>query len=105
MSYQTVAHVSELADSGQLHVNIDGIEILLCKDDDEYFAVSYFCSHETFTLEGGSIHNKCITCPYHGAEFDLKTGDALTPPAWEAIKTYPVKVEDELISIAVSNES
>jgi len=51
------------------------------------------------SLEGGFIRNGCITCPYHGAEFDLRDGYVKAPPAFEAIKTYPVKTYQDTISI------
>lgn len=99
--YYVVAAKSELVDSPQLHVELDGEDILLCRDGDHYYAVSYYCSHEAFTLEGGTIHNHCITCPYHGAEFNLQTGEALSAPAFEGIKTYKVRVDDETLSISL----
>jgi 3-phenylpropionate/trans-cinnamate dioxygenase ferredoxin subunit len=99
--YYVVAAKSELTDTPQLHVELNGEEILLCRDGDQYYAVAYFCSHQEFALEGGSIHQGCITCPYHGAEFNLETGEALTAPAFESIRTYPVKLEEETISIGI----
>ena len=101
ITFYPVAAVSELADTGQLHVDLNGEEILLCTDGDQFFAVSYYCSHEALTLEGGSIQAGCITCPYHGAEFDLRTGEVRAPPAWENLKTYPVQVADDVVSIGV----
>ena len=100
--YYTVAAKSELETTPWLHVELGGEEILLCRDGEAYFAVSYFCSHEAFTLEGGSIENNCITCPYHGAEFNLRTGEALSAPAFEAIKTWSVRVDDETIAIGIA---
>lgn len=65
-------------------------------------AYSCYCSHEEFSLEGGAItSDNCITCPYHGAEFSLADGTALTPPAFEPIKTYPVRVRDGTVAVAV----
>ena len=101
MKYYAVAATSELNETGQMHVELNGEEILLCRDGNDYFAVSYYCSHETFTLEGGLIADRCITCPYHGAEFSLETGEVIAPPAWQNIKTYPTNVEKDVISIGV----
>lgn len=103
MKYHVVAAVDELSITPQMHVQIDDREILLCRDGDEYFAVGYYCSHAEFTLEGGSIQNRCITCPYHGAEFDLRTGDALSAPAFEPIATYPVRLEENAIAIGIED--
>lgn len=102
--YYVVASKAELKDNPQMHVDLNGTEILLCRDGEQYFAVAYFCSHAELTLEGGSIHNGCITCPYHGAEFDLTSGAVLAPPAWEPIATYPVRVEDDdTVSIGLAS--
>lgn len=101
MKYHVVAAVDELSTTPQLHVQLDDKEILLCRDGDDYFAVDYYCSHAAFTLHGGMIQNKCITCPYHGAEFDLQTGDALSAPAFEPISTYPVRVEEGTLAIGI----
>ena len=100
-TYQVVASTAELEDTGQLHVQLDDAEILLVRDGENYHAINYYCSHETFTLEGGMVQDGCIVCPYHGAEFCLADGSVKAPPAWEDIRTWPVRVEDNLISIAV----
>ncbi len=100
--FQVVAAVSELEPTGQLHVQMPEAEILLVKDGDTIHAISYYCSHEAFTLEGGMIHDGCIICPYHGAEFCLKDGSVQASPAWEDIKTYPVEIKDDTIAVGVS---
>ena len=97
--FYVVAATSELVEGGQLFVELDGEEILLIQHQGQYYAIAYLCSHAEFSLEGGSLHDGCITCPYHGAEFALINGAALSPPAYEGIKTYPVRVENETISI------
>ena len=85
-----------------MYVELDGHEILLCQHKEVYYAVSYFCSHAEFALEGGMLQNGCITCPYHGAEFDLKDGSVQAPPAFEPIRTFPVKVENDTIAICTN---
>jgi 3-phenylpropionate/trans-cinnamate dioxygenase ferredoxin subunit len=99
--YHVVAACSELPDEGQMHVELNGKEILLVKHDGAFYAIDYYCSHEMFSLEGGDVHEGCITCPYHGAEFKLDNGSVQAAPAWESIATYPLKVENDTISISV----
>lgn len=99
--YYVVAATTDVEEGGQLYIDLNGEEILLVKHQDNYHAVSYLCSHAAFSLEGGDLRNGCITCPYHGAEFALKDGAAVTPPAYEPIKTYPVRVNDDA-TISVS---
>jgi len=99
--FYVVAAKSELDATGQLHVDLNGEQILLCRDGDEYHAIAYLCSHEDFALEGGTIHDGCITCPYHGAEFRLATGEVLAPPAYENIRTYSVRTDEDTISVGL----
>ncbi len=98
--FLAVATVPELPEGHQRHVQVEDQEILLCRYQGRYYAVAYYCSHEAFPLEGGEMENGCIVCPYHGAEFNLRDGVALAPPAFEGIKTYPVRVEDGIIYVA-----
>ena len=97
--YYVVAGTAELAEGGQLFVELNDEQILLIRHQDQYSAIAYLCSHAEFGLEGGTLHDGCITCPYHGAEFSLANGAALAPPAYDGIKTYPVRIENELISV------
>ena len=98
--YHVVAATSEVPEGGQLYVELNGEEMLICQHDGEYYAINYFCSHAEFTLEGGYLRNGCITCPYHGAEFSLKDGSVQAPPAFEPIKTYPLKLIDNTIAVS-----
>ncbi len=99
--FYVVAAIAELDASPQMHVDLNGEEILLVRDGEDFYAIAYYCSHEEFTLEGGMVNKKCITCPYHGAEFSLVDGHVLSPPAYEDIKTYPVKVNRDEGTLAV----
>ncbi len=98
--YHVVAATSEVPEGGQLYVELNGEEMLICQHDGEYYAINYFCSHAEFTLEGGFLRNGCITCPYHGAEFSLADGSVQAPPAFEPIKTYPLKLIDNTIAVS-----
>lgn len=101
-AFHVVAAVSELPEGGQMLVELDDEEILICHHEGRFYAIAYYCSHEAFSLEGGEINRGCITCPYHGAEFKLADGSVLAPPAFEGINTYPVRVEDDLILVSAT---
>ena len=100
--FYVVAAIADLAEGGQMYIDLEGEEILLCRHDGQYYAIAYLCSHAEFTLEGGSMKNGCITCPYHGAEFRLKDGAVIAPPAFEPIRTYPVEVRDDVIAVSAT---
>ena len=98
--FYVVAATSEVPEGGQMYVELNGEEMLICQHDGKYYAINYFCSHAEFTLEGGYMRNGCITCPYHGAEFSLVDGSVQAPPAFEPIKTYPIKLIDDTIAVS-----
>jgi glycine betaine catabolism B len=58
----------------------------------DYHAIDDTCSHEGGPLSEGTLDGKVVTCPWHGARFDVATGAALGPPAEGAVATYPVRV-------------
>jgi 3-phenylpropionate/trans-cinnamate dioxygenase ferredoxin subunit len=68
---------------------------------DRLFAVSGICSHQFKPLFSGRVRNCKITCPVHGARFDLETGAALDLPATKPIAVYEVRVVDEWIEVNI----
>lgn len=97
--FYIVATTADLSEGEQMHVELHGKDILLCRHQGNYYAIGLYCSHEEFALEGGDMTNECITCPYHGAEFDLRNGAVLAPPAVERINAYPVRITNGKIAI------
>jgi 3-phenylpropionate/trans-cinnamate dioxygenase ferredoxin subunit len=70
----------------------------------EYFAVADLCSHDDGPLGEGDLDGLTIICPRHGAQFDLKSGKALTLPAVQDIPAYPVRVENGIIQIGIPKD-
>jgi 3-phenylpropionate/trans-cinnamate dioxygenase ferredoxin subunit len=67
----------------------------------ELYAVEDRCSHDDGPLCEGDWDPETgvVICPRHGANFDIRTGEALTLPAFEPVETYPVEVVDGLIKL------
>jgi 3-phenylpropionate/trans-cinnamate dioxygenase ferredoxin subunit len=101
MAFMTLASLGELPEGGQLRVDLEDRTLLLVHLDGTIYAIDYHCTHDELGLEGGDLHNGCITCPYHGAEFRLSDGEVLAPPAWEPLKTYAVTVSEQLIQVDI----
>jgi 3-phenylpropionate/trans-cinnamate dioxygenase ferredoxin subunit len=59
----------------------------------EFFAIEDVCTHDGAELTGGEIEAGEIVCPRHGARFCLRTGQALTPPAYEPVRVFETKLE------------
>jgi|TARA_B100000925_G_C21566135_1_gene285767 3-phenylpropionate/trans-cinnamate dioxygenase ferredoxin subunit len=71
------------------------------KLEDGFYATDGICTHEAVHLEDGLVMDNEIECPMHQGVFDIKTGEAISPPACDDLKTYPVKVEDNNIYIQI----
>ncbi len=99
--FVAVAKLEDLPPGGKKVVDVEGTEIILCNTKDRIFAVRNLCSHAHETLECGRIRNGWISCPVHGARFDLETGNPMNPPASLPIDTFEVRIEGDTIEVAV----
>jgi len=82
-----------------LSVEVDGIPIVVVRCGSEIHAVEDRCTHDGEPLGGAEVEACQIVCPRHGAHFCLRTGEALTPPAYEPLRTYKVKEQDGRILV------
>jgi 3-phenylpropionate/trans-cinnamate dioxygenase ferredoxin component len=96
------ASLDDFAAQRKLVRTIDGINILLCRYGSEIAALHNHCTHLGKPLDGGRIMGGQITCPFHGACFDLKTGSAVSGPAVYAAHVFPVRIEAEKIYVNLS---
>jgi 3-phenylpropionate/trans-cinnamate dioxygenase ferredoxin subunit len=80
-------------------IEVDGVAVCLTRVGDEVFAVEDTCTHSEASLSEGEVSGTKIECWLHGAEFDLRTGEALTPPATSALKTFKVEVNGKQVVV------
>lgn len=95
----TVAKSGEIASGACKVVDVDGVLIATFNIDGEYYAIEDVCTHDGGLLTGGKIDCDVVVCPRHGARFCIKTGEALTAPAYEPTATFPVRVEGDEIQV------
>jgi 3-phenylpropionate/trans-cinnamate dioxygenase ferredoxin component len=88
-----------IQDSASLSVDIDGLALLVVRCGAELYVVEDRCTHDGEPLEGAEIESCQIICPRHGAHFCVRTGEALTPPAYEPLRTYKARVENGRILV------
>lgn len=98
----TSINFSSLQDRKPIKVTIDGEDICLTRVGDQVFAIGDLCTHSDASLSEGDVTDFKIECWLHGAEFDLRTGEALTLPANIPAKTYPVTVVNDVVEIEVN---
>jgi len=88
-----VARRDEIPLDGGRAFEVDGLAIGVYRCGERMFAIGDVCSHAFALLHEGSVDRvRCtVSCPLHGAEFDLESGEALSPPAPEAEPVYAVR--------------
>jgi 3-phenylpropionate/trans-cinnamate dioxygenase ferredoxin subunit len=94
-----VGAASQLTTGTFRTVELDGTDIAVFNVNGEYFAIEDICTHDGGVLTGGTIEGDQVVCPRHGARFCIKTGAALTPPAYEPVNTFPVRVKDGMVQV------
>jgi len=92
---------AELVEGGKKAKKINDKMILLIRTKGEIYAISNLCSHQDKFLHMGRVRNCKITCPLHGAQFDLKTGAATCLPATKPIPVYETRIVDGWIEVGV----
>ena len=92
-------------DDGQMHAcDIDGTSVLLCRVEGTYYAIEDKCSHAIQKLSTGRLRGTEVTCPLHGARFDVRDGRCTAPPASRAIKTFPVTLEGGKVNVTLTED-
>jgi 3-phenylpropionate/trans-cinnamate dioxygenase ferredoxin component len=96
-----VAPAGEFPPGTRRTVEAEGIPIAVFNVGGRYHAIEDMCSHEAEMLSLGELRDDVIICPRHGAEFSLVTGEALTPPAYEPVETFPVRVAGGMVQVGI----
>lgn len=95
-----VIPASSLPAGDYAQAEVDGVIVAVFNIDGEYLAIEDVCTHDGGGLAGGAIEGCNVICPRHGAKFCLRTGEALTPPAYEPVRTYRTRVTDGMIEVS-----
>ena len=97
----TVCQLSELSDGQMKEVKVGTTDVLIAKTNGEFFATYAKCTHYQAPLAKGILHDGKLTCPWHNACFDLRSGHRLEAPALNALPTYAVRVDGERVIVRV----
>jgi 3-phenylpropionate/trans-cinnamate dioxygenase ferredoxin subunit len=100
----TMSRVATAADvpPGSVRVfQVNGRSIALANLDGSFYAVDNLCTHDNGPLGEGTLWNGTIECPRHGARFDVKTGAVKALPAVRPVRTYPVRLDGDEVSVDV----
>ena len=84
---------ADVPEGDVMAVQLGGKEIALYEVEGKVYATDNICSHEYALLSEGWMEKGCIECPLHAAQFDIKTGKALSAPADTDLRVYEIKAE------------
>ena len=104
VEYFEIASVDELPNGERLFVDIGDEPVVIFNVAGEFFAIGDVCTHDDGPLGDGDLEDHNVVYPRHGAEFDIRTGEAISMPAVVDIPAYPVRVVDKMIEVGVPKE-
>ncbi|MBI4586059.1 MAG: non-heme iron oxygenase ferredoxin subunit [Planctomycetes bacterium] len=96
-----VAKTNDIEPGQARLVDVKGKRIALFNVDGQFFALDNTCTHRGGPLAEGEISGHEVTCPWHGATFDIRTGEVVGPPARQPVPRYNVRVSEVDIEIEV----
>ncbi|MCZ4500722.1 MAG: hypothetical protein JWQ74_3277 [Marmoricola sp.] len=101
MAFVRACSVAEVPSGSAVRVEIDGLDVAVVRDGDDFYAIEDECSHAAVALSEGDVEGCEIECWMHGSRFDLRTGKPLGPPATEPVPVFAVKVtgDDVLVDL------
>ncbi|HTN43709.1 MAG TPA: non-heme iron oxygenase ferredoxin subunit [Nitrospiria bacterium] len=99
--YVKVGTTGDLAPGQGKKVEAGGKKIALFNVDGTYYAIDDTCTHRGGPLSEGELSGNEVTCPWHGAVFDVKTGNALGAPATKGVESHKVRVSGNSIEVEV----
>ena len=82
-------------------VELNGVMIAIFNVEGTFYAINDTCTHACGPLSEGEVNESVVTCPWHGATFDIKTGAPLGPPATDGVRSYEVKTEGTELLVKV----
>ncbi len=96
-----VAKKSDFTNGSGKCVEVEGKRIALFRTEKGYCAIDDTCTHKGGPLSEGEVEGNEVTCPWHGARFNIESGDALSPPAPSGVSCYAVRLVGDDIEVEV----
>lgn len=97
--FTRVATVEEIPEGTARMVEIGGRKLAVFHVEGEFYAIDNTCTHDGGPLAEGTVDGHEVTCPWHGAVFDVRTGEVLGPPAGKDVASHAVRVQGSDIEV------
>ena len=96
-----IGSAAELAASHRLEGDVDGYRVRVARVGGTLYAFEDRCTHDDSPFDDAPIEDTQIICPRHGARFCLRTGEALSPPAYERLRIFEARENGDRIEVRV----
>jgi nitrite reductase/ring-hydroxylating ferredoxin subunit len=97
-----VGRVDELRPGQMKLVRINDLRVVLARTDDGWTAFEDRCPHMGGSLADGVLAGDCVQCPWHGSQFDVRSGELLAGPAGTAIRTWRVQQDGDQVRLVLA---
>ncbi|MPZ48410.1 MAG: Rieske 2Fe-2S domain-containing protein [Dehalococcoidia bacterium] len=100
--FQPALALDKLVDGWVVGASVDGFLLAFYLVDGQPYCTSDLCTHEASLLsDGGYVEGEEVECPYHGARFNIRTGEVTGPPAIAPLRVFAVEVRDGRVYVAI----
>ena len=103
MAWHQIAVIGDVKEGYGISVVAPGrkkpVAVFCCAG--QFFALSDECSHAYAPLSESEVENYIVTCRWHGAQFDVRTGRAHGPLAYADVKNFPIRVNGDAIEVDI----
>jgi biphenyl 2,3-dioxygenase ferredoxin subunit len=99
-----LCHVTAVEEGQALKVETSGLTLAVFNVLGEYFVTDDLCTHGPGSLSESYILDDVVECNFHNGAFNIKTGEVISAPSTENLKTYPVKIINHHVCIEVSQK-
>jgi len=103
--FTTVTAAQDIEEKSFSTFEINGTGIAICRFRDEYFAIENRCSHALSTFDEGRMRGYRSMCPLHGGTFDIRDGSCTGLPATQPIRSFPLRIVDGMIEVALLQDN
>jgi len=90
---------SDVAPGTALKIEVENLALAVFNLDGEFFVTDDLCTHGPGSLSEGYIEGDVVECNFHNGQFNIRTGEVVSPPCTVPIKIYPVTVRDGRVTI------
>jgi len=94
-----IGSVADLAATQRLEGDVDGYRVRVARVNGTLYAFEDRCTHDDSPFDDAPIEDSEIICPRHGARFCLRTGEALSPPAYAPLRVFGVRESGDRIEV------